>query len=274
MQRLVFIVAIGFMTAGLGARPQAGTSAGKSHALIVVGLPGDGEHDKLFATIAGQWREWLAEAHGFEVTVLCGHRPPDWAQDAATKAVLERRIADLRNALRTEDRLWVFFLGHGDYDGERASFHLPGSDLHSKEIGKLFAGIKSREQVFWMTHLASGWFLKPLSAKGRIVVTATEADAEYNETEFPEALAAVAGKLKAKGDAKVSVLELYRQTVAEVQARFAADKRAPTEHARLDDNGDGVGTEEPIVEQGKDKKLTADGALAARTFLLPRKAKK
>ena len=274
MQRFMFILVIGFIMAGLMAQPRADTSAGKSYALIVVGLPGDGAHEKLFATIAGQWREWLAEAPGFEVTVLCGHRPPSWANDAATKAVLERRVAELRRSLHAEDRLWVFFLGHGDYDGERAAFHLPGSDLHATEVGKLFAGVKSREQVFWMTHSASGWFLKPLSAKGRVVITATEADAEYNETEFPEALAAVAGKLKAKSDAKVSVLELYRQTVAEVEARFAADKRAPTEHAQLDDNGDGVGTEEPIVEQAGDRKPTADGALAARTFVPVRKAKK
>ena len=141
-------------------------------------------------------------------------------------------------------------------------------------LGKLFTGIKSQEQVIWMTHSASGWFLKPLSAKGRIVITATAAGEEYNETEFPHALAAITGKLKAKTDAKISVLELYKHTVAEVEARFAADKRVPTEHAQLDDNGDGVGTEEPIVEKVVGKKVTADGALAARTFLPLRHGKK
>jgi hypothetical protein len=275
VQRFVFILAIGFLTAGLAAPPQAETAVGKNYALIVVGLPGDAEHEQSFATIAGQWREWLTQSLDFEVTVLFGRsRPPKWATDAATKAAIERRVADLRKALRAEDRLWVFFLGHGDYDGELASFHLPGSDLHAKELGKLFAGIKCQEQVIWMTHSASGWFLKALSAKGRIVITATAADEEYNETEFPQALATVAGKLKAKNSAKISVLDLYRHTVAEVEARFATDKRVPTEHAQLDDNGDGVGTEEPIVEQVGDKKPTADGALAARTFLRLRKAKK
>ena len=72
----------------------------------------------------------------------------------------------------------------------------------------------------------------------------------------------------------MSVLELYRRTVAEVEARFAADKRVPTEHAQLDDNGDGVGTEEPVVEPIGDKKPTADGQLAARTILPFRPAKK
>jgi hypothetical protein len=138
-------------------------------------------------------------------------------------------------------------------------------------MGKLFADICCREQVFWMTTSASGWFVRALSAPGRIVIAATAADEEYNETEFPQALAAVARlparELDADKDGKVSVLEVYRRTVKEVEARFAADRRVPTEHAQLDDNGDGVGTEEPVLADVPKKKPTADGALAARTFL-------
>jgi hypothetical protein len=256
------------------AGPHAET-AGKSRALIVVGLPGDAEHERLFADTARQWRDWLTNSLDFEVTVLFGRSgQPKLTKDAATRAAIEVAIAELKQSLHAEDRLWVFFLGHGDYDGERASFHLPGRDLHASDLGKLFAGFQCKEQVFWMTNSASGWFLKPLSAKGRIVITATAANEEYNETEFPHALATVAAKLKAKAGEKVSILELYRRTVAEVEARFAADKRVPTEHAQLDDNGDGVGTEEPVAEKEGDKRLTADGQLAARTFLPFRKAKK
>ena len=140
-----------------------------------------------------------------------------------------------------------------------------GRDLREDDCKKLFGDLACREQVFWLTMPGSGWFLRSLSAKGRIVITATAADEEYNETEFPQALATVCGRNK---DGKVSVLELYQQTVAEVQARFAGDKRVPTEHAQLDDNGDGVGTEEPILKgTGATKKATADGPVAARTFL-------
>jgi hypothetical protein len=247
----------------------------KNHALVVVGLPGDEEHEKLFADTARQWRDWLTDSLDFEVTVLFGRSgKPSLANAPATRAAIERALADLKKSLRAEDRLWVFFLGHGDYDGERASFHLPGRDLHPDDLGKLLAGIACKEQVLWLTHAASDRFVKSVSAKGRIVIAAT-GDEEYNETEFPQALATVIGKLRADSGQKVSILELYRRTVAEVEARFAADKRVPTEHAQLDDNGDGKGTEQPVVEgDGDKKKPTADGRLAARTFLLYRKAKK
>jgi hypothetical protein len=267
VRRFAFVgLALALGVAGAADEPK--DEPGKSRALIVVGLSGDKEHERQFADTARHWRDWLTDSLGFEVTVLFGRSgQPKLAKDAATRAAIEGAVADLKKTLRAEDRLWVLFLGHGDYDGERASFHLPGRDLQGGDLSKLFAGIPCKEQVFWMTHSASGWFLKPLSAKGRIVIAATAADEEYNETEFPHALATVVAKLKAKDGEKISVLELYRRTVAEVEARFAADKRVPTEHAQLDDDGDGVGTEEPITDKAGDKKPTADGQLAARTFL-------
>ena len=275
MRRLALIFVTVLLAGAWTAAGPHDEKPGKSRALIVVGLPGDAEHEKLFADTARQCHDWLTESLDFEVTVLFGKSGrPQLARVAATRDAIEREVADLKKNLRAEERLWVLFLGHGDYDGERASFHLPGRDLHADDLGKLFAGIQCKEQVFWMTNSASGWFLKPLSAKGRIVITATAADEEYNETEFPQAFATVVKKLNPKADDKVSVLELYRRTVAEVEARFAADKRVPTEHAQLDDNGDGVGTEEPVVEPIGDKKPTADGQLAARTILPFRPAKK
>jgi hypothetical protein len=259
----------------LAAFGMADETAGTSRALIVVGLPGDAEHERQFAEIAQRWRGWLTDDLGFradDVHVLFGRAGKDGlTKEPATRQAVERQVAALKEALKPRDCLWVFFLGHGDYDGERASFHLSGPDLRGDELGKLFAGLKCREQVFWLTHPASGWLVRPLSAKGRIVIAATAADAEYNETEFPHALADVAklspNQLTASKDGKVSVLDIYRKAVKEVEARFAADKRVPTEHAQLDDNGDGTGTEEPVVEGEGDKKATADGALAARTYL-------
>jgi hypothetical protein len=260
---------------GAGAPTDDPPAPGQSHALIVVGLPGDAEHEEHFATVAKAWRDWLTGPLGFpadNVRILFGSAgKPGLAKGPAPREAVEREVAELKKVLRPDDRLWVFTLGHGDYDGERAAFHVPGPDLRADQLGKLFADVACREQVFWLTHSGSGWFLKALAKKGRIVVTATSADQEFNETEFPEALANVAklsaDKLDADKDGKVSILELYRRITQEVQALFEADDRIPTEHALLDDTGGGRGTEEPVVAATKDKKPTADGALAARTFV-------
>ena len=125
----------------------------------------------------------------------------------------------------------MFFLGHANEREGHAYLHLPGPDLRDDELAALFNGIACREQVFWMTTAASGRFLPALSAKGRVVITATTGDQENNETEFPQALAEVSllasKELDADKDGKVSVWELFVRTSQAATARFEADGRAP-----------------------------------------------
>jgi hypothetical protein len=248
----------------------------KGQALIVVGLPGDEEHEQLFADTVKQWRGWLTGTLGFspaDVHVLFNNPAQKGASEGpAAREAIEKEAARLKQSLQPDDRLWVFFLGHANFDGEHAWFHLPGPDINEDEIGKLFAGIGCREQVFWMTTAESGRFVKSLSAKGRIVIAATRANGEDNETEFPHALATVAGRplaaLDFNNDGKLALLELYYRILVEVQARYNAKKTVPTEHAQLDDNGDGVGVERPLVaEQGKKIAPGADGMLSLGTIL-------
>jgi hypothetical protein len=252
------------------------TLESKDQALILMGLPGDGEHEQLFADTARQWRDWLTGTLGFKpsaVHVLSGGTAKSGVpQRPATRATIQKEAARLKESLRPGDRFWVFFLGHANYDGEHGWFHLPGPDLRDDEIGKLFAGLSCREQVFWITTAESGRFVKYLSAKGRIVIAATRANSEDNETEFPHALSSVIARplaaLDVNRDGKLSLLELYYRVMAEVRARYAVDKRLSTEHSQLDDNGDGAGTERPLVpEPGKKIGPNDDGMLSLVTIL-------
>ena len=110
-------------------------------------------------------------------------------------------------------------------------------------FARLFEGIPAKEQVFWITTSASGFFLKPLAKTGRVAISATEADQEVNETLFPLALAdmlaAPPPEADRDKDGTLSVFELYLAVVADVMRRYVEDELIPTEHAQLDDNGDG-----------------------------------
>jgi hypothetical protein len=250
-------------------------------ALIVVGLSGDPEHAALFKNTALAWHRWLTGPLQFPadgVRVVFGDRgDPSLAAGAATREAVADEVAAIQRNLAPDGRLWVFFLGHANVSGQRAFLHLPGADLRDDELGARFKGVVCREQVFWFTTAASGWFLPGLSARGRIVITATTRDLEFNETEFPQALAEVSGRVPAEldqdGDGKISIWEIFDRTSESVQARFEADKRAPTEHALLDDNGDKEGTEQSDssrANSAKEKSATResrDGDLAKKTFL-------
>jgi hypothetical protein len=279
-------IALSILALGLGARfvcpciaaaaRDGDPPARGDRALLVVGLPGDQEHETLFRETAASWQRWLTGPLRFPaggVRLLFGERgDPALAAGPATRQAVADEVAAIRRTLAPEGRLWVFFLGHANERENHAFFHLPGPDLRDDELAALFSGMPCREQVFWITTASSGWFLPAFSARGRIVITATTRDQENNQTEFPQALVEVSllapKDVDADHDGKVSIWELFVRTSHAASARFEADGRAPTEHALLDDNGDKIGTERPQSAQEKSKvRESQDGALAKKTFL-------
>jgi hypothetical protein len=99
---------------------------------------------------------------------------------------------------------------------------------------------------------ASGEFVKPLSAKGRIVVTATRNGQETNATRFAgffiAALNATDGDTDQDGHTSVLEAFVYANRLTEEFYKRAG--RLATEHALIDDNGDGVGREKPEAGEG------------------------
>jgi hypothetical protein len=241
-----------------GTAPTPPTIApGTRRALVVGGLPGDDEHRALYAGAIEKMARALVERSGFaasDVWVRFGSEARDGdgpavkgARGLSTREGLAADAEALRLASSPEDAVWVIALGHGHFDGRRSHLNLPGPDLTDAAFARLFEGIRAREQVFLVTTSASGFFLRPLASPGRVAISATEADQEVNETLFPIALADVLadpppGADRDK-DGALSVFELYLATVADVNRRYVEDELIATEHAQIDDNGDGRGSE-------------------------------
>src|SRR4029077_14091524 len=120
-----------------------------------------------------------------------------------------------------------------------------------------------------------------------VVITATEADLEVNETDYARSLAEVlaspppASEFDVDHDGNLTLFDLYIAVTRNVVDRYIKGEFLPTEHALLDDNGDGRGTEVQIdylteAQGGRAKEGTparpprenADGALSARISLL------
>jgi len=236
------------------------TSApGVRRALIVCGLAGDTEHRKLFAETVETLYAGLTTRLGFdagEVTVLFSDEAAEKdgpaikaSRGLATRELLTEVAAGLEQTIKPNDTLWVFVLGHAHYDGRASWLNLPGADVNQLEFGKLFSAVRCREQAFFITTAASGFFLKPLSTPGRIIVAATEADLEVNETMFPHKLAkALAGpppmaQFDVDGDGLPTLLDAYLWAARETAQEYAGSELLATEHAVLDDDGDGSGTE-------------------------------
>ena len=111
------------------------------------------------------------------------------------------------------------------------------------------------------------------SAKpGRVCITATDALPELSETVFPYHFvrAFADPKADADEDGLLSVLEIFNYSKTQVKAFFDEKKLLLTEHALLDDNGDGIGHRDPSAPaappaQTPDAKAK-DGQKAAEVF--------
>jgi hypothetical protein len=249
-------------------------SSQTSYALIWVGLPGDDSHRVLFATVVDRWQKWLTERLSFAPAnvhiVPAAFVQKEAPDDISTRDAIGKQVAALQRVIGPQDRLWVFLLGHANTDGAHAWLHLAGADLRDDEVGRLFAGICCAEQVFWLATPLAARFLQRLSQKGRMIVAATGAE-EDNEPEFAEAFCTVAerpvAELDQDQDGQVSVREFCLCIVADVQSRYAADRRLVTEHAQWDDNGDGRGTELSAETDANVEASAAEGNTAAKKYL-------
>ncbi len=236
------------------------------HALIIGGISGEEDYAKRF----GEWKErlraQLAGRLGFaedQITVLTEKPGPNETRSSAEE--VRQALVRLRNSVRPGQQLFIFLIGHGSFDGKVARFNLPGPDMTAEEYAALIDPIPSSRTVVVNLSSASGEFIKPLSRGGRIIVTATRSGMEQNAPKFAEhfirALETAEADLDKNG--RISILEAFRYGTRLTATLYEQSGRLATEHALLDDNGDGVG-------HGGEE--AGDGGLANLTYLdsLPR----
>jgi hypothetical protein len=262
----------------VGANPPGNgpDSPRQRHALILCGHPGDAEHAKSFAESVTKLGEGLAKTIGIpperQHLLFGAEKPKDLpgATGPATREAIVAAIVEVRKSLRPEDGLWVICLGHGHHDGRQAWWNLPGPDLSALEFGKLFTEINCREQVFVMTSSLSGYFVAPLARRDRVVIAATEADAETNETKFPALFAQVlaAGLDPAEHDVdkdgRLTLFDLFVVVGKEIAQNYASAEQLATEHQQLDDDGDGIGHELQNAYLPEEQGGTPPGKKASR----------
>ena len=232
------------------------------YALIINGASGEPAYAKQFAQWTGALRAALVGKFGFaedRLTVLT-EKPTDNTAALSTAEGVKKAFATLRSEMSADNLLFVFLIGHGTFDGKEAKFNLVGPDLSAEDYNNLLTSLPTRRVVIFDLASASGEFIKPLAAKGRVIVTATRNGQETNAARFTEFLIAAlsADDADTDQDGRISVLEAFTYANRLTAEFYTRAGRLATEHALLEDNGDGVG-------HGKFE--AGDGLLARATYI-------
>ncbi len=221
-------------------------------AVIINGPGGEDVYTKQFEEWTGQLKSVLSERYGFDAKQITIPR--------ATAEEVKSVFGTLKSQLDANNVLFLFLIGHGSFDGKESKFNLIGPDLSATEYNALLSALPTKRVVVFNMSSASGEFIKSLAAKGRIVVTATRNGQETNATRFTGFFinALNATDADTDQDGHTSVLEAFTYANRLTADFYKRGGRLATEHALLDDNGDGVGHEK--VEAG-------EGLLARATYL-------
>jgi hypothetical protein len=262
---LVFGIAV-------GASPLA---YAKPHIIVVVGAEGEAQYGQVFSDWAAKWKEIAVQA-GADITTIGVVGEASGTDPLSDHDKLQQTIAAISASDATS--LWLVMIGHGTFLKDDAKFNLQGVDVSAKELDQWLKPV-TKPLVLVNGASASGPFINQLSAKNRIVLTATKSGNEDNYSRFTGYFAQAMTSLEADldHDDEVSLLEAFLMASNKTQSFYADEGRISTEHSLLDDNADGLGTPASMFEgvyakSPKDTTKQADGRAAARTVLVPSKA--
>ena len=135
------------------------------------------------------------------------------------------------------DAVLILLIGHGSSDGDVSRFNVPGTDMSDADFKAQLDKLSNQVVAFVNAASASGDFVKMLSGKNRVIVTATKSGFERNETLFAGTFRRAPMRrtvADADKDGRVSMLEAFVYARREVQREYetyesAADR---TRHAR------------------------------------------
>jgi len=215
---------------------QAAKQATRTSVMVIVGAAGSAEYQEQFAAWAARWQ--VAAKTGAAIFTSTGLNPPDDQSDR------EHVRSALKRELKTgEAPLWLVLIGHGTYDRRQAKFNVRGPDFSATELAQWLTPFR-RPVVVINCASSSAPFIKQLSAPGRVIVTSTKSGLEQNYCRFGDYFSASINDPRADldKDEQVSVLEAYLAAAAGVREFYKQESRLATEHALLDDNGDGLAT--------------------------------
>jgi hypothetical protein len=255
-------------TTGLASGPTNVQNA--ASVIVVVGAPGEEEFGKVFVRSAELWVK-ASEQAGAKLSVI-GLDKTNAAPD------VERLRQMLANEPKeSPNELWLVLLGHGTFDGKDARFNLRGPDLLADDLAAWLRPFQRPLAVIDCTS-ASAPFLNKLSTPGRVIISATRSGYEQNYARFGQYLSEAIADPQADldKDGQTSLLEAFLTASRRVAEFYATQGRLATEHALLDDNGDGLGTPADWFRGVHAEKKARDGAsldgLRANQFCLVRSA--
>lgn len=222
--------------------------------LVVQGTPGEEGYAEDFGASVALWKE--AGEKGVANVNVIGPESEDQREK------LRKAIAGMQK--ESPIPLWIVLVGHGTFNRRAANFNLAGEDVSALDFGEWLEDFK-RPIILIHGGAASAPYIRRLSREGRVIITATQKGGEINYTRFGTYMARALQSPESDldNDGQASVYECFLHAARQTNAFYETNGLLATEHALIDDNGDGRGSGLDLLERfefGKSRIVDGDYA--------------
>ncbi len=252
-----------------------GLAGAASHHLILSGSGGEEFYQQQFQ----EWNSRLYTALTQQLSIPKENvtplaeplEGPSQPESTISLDTIYQAFDALSKRVQPEDDLYVYLIGHGSHFKRDTKLHIPSRDLTAGDLADRLDAISARRIVLVVAISSGAGFINSVSGPDRVILSATKGVDEINATEFMEFFieGLESGSADGNRDERITIIEAAHYATQLTNAWFVGEGLIATEHAILDDNGDGLGTRLPIEGLGESdiREEGSDGILAAVTYL-------
>jgi len=220
-------------------------------------------------TIAGLGRFFTdrlaVDSHA--VQVLCDRQSPVFDANvvACTRDSVRETLADVASSGQTIDRFVFYYIGQANRSGTTLRLNVRGCDIVHGELVRWLGAIEARQKLIVLDCPCAGLAIKGLADPNSIIVCSARGD-QYDSPRFSEYFVPALTQWKPDDDAdgKLSLLDVFQKTCRDLDAYYASENCYKSENALLEDDADGVASQQPWLFEQSGK----DGAKAARFYFV------
>jgi hypothetical protein len=230
--RLTGVIGLIGLMGRIGPMAATPNEAQQATVIVVTGAAGEAEFAPDFALQVEAWAKVSGQAEAKYVPI---------GDSETDRERLKTALADEPKTGPGE--LWLVLIGHGTFDGKEAKLNLRGPDVSATELAEWLKPFQ-RPLAIIDTTSSSAPFLAKLASPKRVIISATRSGHEQNYARFGKFLAEALPDPKSDldKDGQISLLESFLSASHRTMEFYKTENRLATEHALLDDNGDGLGT--------------------------------
>jgi hypothetical protein len=246
----------------------AQTSDRQWHVVICGGILQDAQAIQAEARVMGGLSRFFIDQLGIDqeaIDIVCDKQSQAFGPNATacTRENLEKTLANIVSATGRIDRFVFYYTGQANRAADTLRLNVRGQDIVHNELVQWLGAVKARQKLIILDCPCAGLALKDLTDPNTIIVCSARGD-QYDSPRFSDYFvpALLQWDEDKDTDGRLSLLEAFQTTSRELDKYYEQEKCYKSENALLEDDGDGVPSQQPwlFAESGK------DGAKAAQFF--------